>query len=159
MLSGHALILGDDVNTDELHPSRFYSLNDAVVRQGFLGAVEGHEGTGKDEHRGRIVLAGANFGIGSSRETGARVFCLAGIQAVVAVSFARIFYRNLLNLGMPAITCPGLEGLSIAEGASVSLHIAEGRLEVDGHSLETLPLDPHWRRVLDAGGLANWLGL
>ena len=159
MLSGHALVLGDDVNTDELHPSRFYSLNDAVVRQGFLGAVEGHEGSGHDEHRGRIVLAGSNFGIGSSRETGARVFCLAGIQAVVAVSFARIFHRNLLNLGMPAITCPGLKGLSIEEGVSVSLNITEGRLVVDGHTLTTSPLDPHWRRVLAAGGLAGWLGL
>ena len=159
MIKGQALVLGDDVNTDELHPSRFYSLDDGVVRSGFLGAVEGHEASASADHSGRIVLAGTNFGIGSSRETGARVFLLAGIQAVVAVSFARIFHRNLLNLGLPAITCTELQATSLCDGMSVELDLENGRLLCDGHKLCTEPLDPHWQRVLAAGGLVNWLGL
>ena len=72
MIRGKALVLGDDVNTDELHPSSFYSLDDTKVRQGFLRAVEGREGDAEKDLSGSIVVAGRNFGIGSSRETGAR---------------------------------------------------------------------------------------
>jgi len=158
-LRGPALVLGDDVNTDVLHPSRFYSLDDRKVRSGFLGAVEGREGAAEADLAGRIVVAGQNFGIGSSRETGARVFLLAGIQAIVAVSFARIFHRNVLNLGLPALSCPALAEVSVGDGDAVHLDLASGRLVVGGRTLETEGLDPHWQRVLDAGGLAPWLGL
>ena len=156
---GPALVLGDDINTDVLHPSRFYSLNDQTVRRGFLGAVEGREDASEADLGGRIVIAGANFGIGSSRETGARVFLLAGIQAVVAVSFARIFHRNVLNLGLPALSCPALADVEVAEGQHVSLDVTAGVLRVGDQSLPTEGLDPHWQRVLEAGGLAPWLGL
>jgi len=156
---GPALVLGDDVNTDVLHPSRFYSLDDTTVRSGFLGAVEGREGAAKADLGGRLVVAGTNFGIGSSRETGARVFQLAGIQAVVAVSFARIFHRNVLNLGLPALACPALADVTVEEGDEVSLDLSTGELTVAGQTLQTEGLDPHWQQVLDAGGLAPWLGL
>ena len=157
--SGPALVLGDDVNTDVLHPSRFYSLDDAKVRSGFLGAVEGREDAAEADLAGGVVVAGRNFGIGSSRETGARVFLLAGIQAVVAVSFARIFHRNVLNLGLPALVCPALASVEVADGDPVGLDLETGQLTVGGRTLQTEGLDPHWQRVLRAGGLAPWLGL
>ncbi len=157
-MNGRALLLGDHVNTDELHPSKFYSLNDAKVRRGFLGAVEGREEDGQDDLRGRIVVAGENFGIGSSRETGARVFLLAGIQAVVAASFARIFHRNVLNLGLPAIECPALSHRRPADGQEVTLDLEAGTLSFGDLVLPTEPLDPHWQRVLEAGGLMKYLG-
>ena len=156
---GPALVLGDDVNTDILHPSRFYSLNDATVRSGFLGAVEGREGAAEADLGGRIVVGGRNFGIGSSRETGARVFLLAGIQAVVAVSFARIYHRNVLNLGLPALACPALAEVVVEDGDQVSLDLTSGVFTVGGQALQTEGLDPHWRQVLEAGGLVPWLGL
>ena len=156
---GPALVLGDDVNTDELHPSRFYSLDDTKVRSGFLGAVEGREQTGAGDLGGRVLVAGRNFGTGSSRETGARVFLLAGIQAVVAVSFARIFHRNVLNLGLPAVACPGLAERPPADGEVVTLDLEAGTLGFRGLVLPTESLDPHWRRVLAAGGLGPLLGL
>ena len=159
MIVGPALLLGHDVNTDELHPSRFYSLDDAKVRSGFLGAVEGREQTGGSELRGRVVVTGRNFGTGSSRETGARVFLLAGIQAVVAVSFARIFHRNVLNLGLPAVACPGLAEHTPADGESVTLDLEAQTLSFGDVVLPTETLDPHWRRVLAAGGLGPLLGL
>lgn len=157
--SGRALVLGDNVNTDALHPSRFYSLDDSKVRRGFLGAVSGRETQGASDVAGRIVVAGRNFGIGSSRETGARVFLLAGIQAVVAVSFARIFYRNVLNLGLAAVECPGLSGIELEDGAMVELNTTTGQVTAGVHRLIAEPLDPHWRRILDAGGLDRYLGL
>ncbi len=156
---GPALVLGDDINTDVLHPSRFYSLDDAKVRSGFLGAVEGREDAAEADLSGGVVVAGRNFGIGSSRETGARVFLLAGIQAIVAVSFARIFHRNVLNLGLPALACPALADIEVSDGDQVGLDLETGQLTVGGRTLQTEGLDPHWQRVLRAGGLAPWLGL
>lgn len=156
---GPALVLGDDVNTDQLHPSRFYSLDDQKVRSGFLGAVAGREEEGQRDLRGHIVVAGSNFGIGSSRETGARVFLLAGIRAVVAASFARIYYRNVMNLGLPAIVCPALAVERPVDGAQVSVELSAGRVTIDGRTLAAEPMDPYWSRVLEAGGLTRYLGL
>lgn len=155
---GPALWLGDDVNTDELHPSRFYSLDDQRVRDGFLGAV-GPKRLGEGALSAPIVLAGRNFGVGSSRETGARVFLLAGVQAVVAVSFARIFYRNVSNLGLPALVCPALADVTPTAGEPVAVDLARRVVRVAGRELPTEPLDPYWQAVADAGGLAAWLGL
>lgn len=163
VIDGPALVFGNEINTDELHPSVFYSLDNARVRAGFLRHVEGHEARGDEDLSGRIVLAGHTFGIGSSRETGAKVFRLAGIQAVVAVSFARIFQRNLMNLGIPALTCPALaELLPLEPNVPVSVQLLEnggGFVRVNGRVLELEPLDPYWREVLKLGGLVSFLGL
>jgi 3-isopropylmalate/(R)-2-methylmalate dehydratase small subunit/methanogen homoaconitase small subunit len=164
-LTGPALRFGDDVNTDELHPSRFYSLDDKTVRSGFLRAAEGHERRADTNLGGRIVVAGRNFGIGSSRETGARVFLLHGIVAVVAVSFARIFYRNVMNLGLPAFTCPGLADTlgDVTDGAPIAIGDTGGgarlRIGEGPGSLAISPLDPYWEAVSRAGGLEAFLGL
>src|SRR3954453_3622021 len=96
-IAGKALIMGDHVNTDELHPSRFFSLDDRTVRSGFLQAAAGSEQGGGRGCAGRALLAGDTCGCGSSRETGARAFLLAGVRAVVARSLARIFSRNVRN--------------------------------------------------------------
>lgn len=162
--TGPALCFGDEINTDELHPSVFYSLDDRRVRAGFLKHVAGHETTGGRDVQGGIVLAGRTFGIGSSRETGARVFLLAGIQAVVAVSFATIFQRNLLNLGVPALICPGLAALlPLPSDTVVTVTLpssgAPGELLVQGLALPFAPLDPYWQAVLAAGGLMAFLQL
>jgi 3-isopropylmalate dehydratase small subunit len=66
-IQGTALIMGDHVNTDELHPSRFFSLDDRTVRSGFLQAAAGYEQVGGSDLSGRVILAGDNFGCGSSR--------------------------------------------------------------------------------------------
>ena len=159
VLRGPALVFGHNINTDVLHPSRFYSLDDAKVRSGFLGAVEGREQQGQTDLSGRIIIGGENFGIGSSRETGARVFVLAGIQAVVCASFARIFHRNVLNLGLVAITCPALAEWRCEDGAEAILDLEAQTLQLGSTTLVTDPLDPHWQAVLSAGGLVKYLGL
>lgn len=158
-LSGPALVLGDNVNTDILHPSKFFSLDDTKVRSGFLGAVDGREADGQRDLSGAIVVGGHNFGIGSSRETGARVFLLAGVKAIVAASFARIFYRNVMNLGLPALVCPSLATQAPTDGHEVHLCLNARTLKWEGHTLALDAWDPHWQRVCAAGGLAPWLGL
>ena len=158
-IHGKALIMGDNVNTDVLHPSRFFSLDDRTVRSGFLQAAAGYEQVGGSDLAGRVIVAGENFGCGSSRETGARAFLLAGVRAVVARSLARIFSRNVRNLGLPAVECPSLPALK--PDTLVELDLAQGRLLVPGASLELplTPLDPFWVKVFEAGGLLPFLGL
>lgn len=158
-IAGKALIMGDNVNTDVLHPSRFFSLDDRTVRAGFLQAAAGYEQVGGTDLAGRVIVAGENFGCGSSRETGARAFVLAGVRAVVARSLARIFSRNVRNLGLAAVECPSLPALP--PDTVVELDLAEGRLSVPARSLDLplTPLDPFWRKVLEAGGLLPFLGL
>ena len=158
-IQGKALIMGDNVNTDVLHPSRFFSLDDRTVRSGFLQAAAGYEQVGSSDLAGRVIVAGDNFGCGSSRETGARAFLLAGVRAVVARSLARIFSRNVRNLGLPAVECPSLPALD--PDVEVALDLAQGRLYVPAAALDLplAPLDPLWVAVLEAGGLLAFLGL
>lgn len=158
-IAGKALVMGDNVNTDVLHPSRFFSLDDRTVRSGFLQAAAGYEQVGGSDLAGRVIVAGDNFGCGSSRETGARAFLLAGIRAVVARSLARIFSRNVRNLGLPAVECPSLPAL--APDTEVEVDLEGGLLRVPSSSLELplTPLDPFWIEVLRAGGLLPFLGL
>jgi 3-isopropylmalate/(R)-2-methylmalate dehydratase small subunit len=157
-IGGRALIMGDNVNTDVLHPSRFYSLDDRKVRAGFLQAAAGYEEVGGSDLSGRIIVAGDNFGCGSSRETGARAFLLAGVRAVVARSLARIFSRNVRNLGLPAVECPSLT--SLEPDTAVELDLIAWTLRTPaGLELALTPLDPFWVAVLSAGGLMPFLGL
>ena len=162
-ITGRALILGDNVNTDELHPSRFFSLDDRTVRAGFLQAAAGFEQVGGGDLAGRVIVAGENFGCGSSRETGARAFLLAGVRAVVARSLARIFARNVRNLGLPALECPSLPVLAPDTELEIDLSLTPGRLRTTGAAaaIDVLltPLDPFWAAVLEAGGLLPFLGL
>ncbi len=154
-VQGAALVFGDDVNTDLLHPSYFFSLDADTVRQGFLGAVGGKDGRGD---RSRVLLAGDNFGCGSSRETTMQSLRLAGVQALVARSFGRIFFRNALCLGLMAFTAPDAPALAVeGEGVEVDPFGLVARNLDTGRELALTPLDPFWRQVLEAGGMMAWL--
>lgn len=157
LIEGPALVMGDNVNTDMLHPSRFFSLDDSTVRSGFMQAAANFEQTGQSDLKGRVILAGVNFGCGSSRETGARVFVLAGIQAIVARSVARIFGRNLRNLGVPVLECPSLPA-GLTNDAFVRIDRDRWNVAVDSSIHPLKPIDPYWKAVVDAGGLMPFLG-
>lgn len=154
---GRVLRFGDHVNTDLLHPSYFFSLDADTVQKGFLGAVQGKE-SASDSVRARVLLAGDNFGCGSSRETTMQALRLAGVQALVAVGFGRIFFRNALCLGLPAFTSPHARELA-EEGEQVEVDPVAGlaRNLDTGRELELTPLDPFWRAVLEAGGMMPFL--
>lgn len=158
-IQGKALLMGDNVNTDVLHPSRFFSLDDRTVRSGFLQAAAGYEQVGGTDLSGRIIVAGENFGCGSSRETGARAFLLAGVRAVVARSLARIFSRNVRNLGLAAVECPSLPELPPDAWVELDLEAWRLRAPEAAIDLPLTPLDPFWSAVLAAGGLLPFLGL
>ena len=152
-IRGCAWVLGDHVNTDMLHPPAYFSLESGTVRAGLsegmrrLGRAEGDDATDL------IIVAGRNFGCGSSRETSVRALRDGGVRAVVARSFARIFYRSLVNAGIPALVCRKM-GEPPSEKASLTVDLQTFTLM--GEALGSLPLekpDLHVQRILDAGGL------
>jgi 3-isopropylmalate/(R)-2-methylmalate dehydratase small subunit len=102
---------------------------------------------------GDIVVAGRNFGLGSSREQAAVSLKLLGVSAVLAVSFARIFYRNAINLGLPALIFP--EAGKIAAGDQVRVDLRLGRIEnlSQGWTRDMVPMPPHLVAMIEAGGL------
>jgi 3-isopropylmalate/(R)-2-methylmalate dehydratase small subunit len=103
---------------------------------------------------GDFIVAGQNFGLGSSREHAALVIKMNGIQAVLAKGFARIFYRNCFNNGLPAIIC---DTDRIGEGDEIELFINEGKIisHTRNETLSFLPIPPIMERILNDGGLVE----
>ncbi len=103
IIKGYAYILGDDISTDDIAPSHTLTMRDSneMVKH-TLEFIDPY--FSKSVDKGNIIIAGENFGMGSSREEAVHVFKLLGIKAVVAKSFARIYFRNLMNNGIPAIS-------------------------------------------------------
>ena len=103
---------------------------------------------------GDILVAGRNFGCGSSREHAPLALLGAGVRIVVAESFARIFYRNAVNTGLLPLVCP--EAGALVEGNEAIVDLAGGHIESDGvrHQIETVP--PFMQEIVDAGGLVEY---
>lgn len=156
ILKGRAWKLGDSISTDHIIPGRFYHLRSDLreltkhvfedVAPGFADKVG----------NGDILVAGENFGLGSSREHAPLVIKLAGIDAVVAPSFARIFYRNAINVGLAAIIC---DGRDINEGDSLELRVDEGVLTdlTSGARMRFQSLPPVMLEILREGGLVPYI--
>jgi 3-isopropylmalate/(R)-2-methylmalate dehydratase small subunit len=124
--------------------------------------MEGMERLGADLEKksledGLIIVAGENFGCGSSRETSVRGLRHFGVRGVVAASFARIFMRSLVNLGIPTLECREIQ-LLVRDGDRVHLNFKDGWIELEGEKcISFSPLDLHVKRILEAGGLIPYL--
>ena len=151
MISGRAHVFGDDVNTDVIIPAMYLNTFDA----GFL-AKHAMEGLDPDfvskVTPGDILVAGSNFGCGSSREHAPIAIKASGISAVVARSFARIFFRNAINIGLPALAA---DASSARDGDRLEIILEEGRIRnVDrGETYEFTPLPGFLLSILEDGGL------
>jgi len=138
-MSGRAWVFGDDIDTDVLAPGIYMKAPIAELASHCLEAVE--PAFAREVKPGDIIVGGRNFGIGSSREQAAEALKLLGVAAVVAVSFGGIFFRNAINLGLPA-------------RARLTVDAEAGRLAVeDGPELACDPLPPHLLAMIRDGGL------
>jgi len=152
-VKGRVWRFGDDINTDLIIPGRYLDNYDPAHL-----AAHAMEGASKEfaskVSKGDIIVAGKNFGCGSSREQAVIALKHAGVSAVVAKSFARIFYRNAINLGLPVIESEdALEVFS--DGALAVLESgSSGLVSEDGaRSAKLKEIPAHARRILDQGGL------
>lgn len=155
---GKAFLFGKNIDTDQIYPGRYLDLTDApdVAKHAMEGASD--PDFHKDFTAGDIIVAGTNFGCGSSREHAVITLVAAGVGAVLAESFARIFYRNGINLGLPLLVCPGING-KVRRGDALVVDI-EASLVRNTMRNESYPLEPvseYAKRILDAGGIKSLL--
>lgn len=155
--SGKVWKFGDNINTDEIIPARYLSTSDPAELA--RHCMEDADPDFPNKVRpGDIIVAGQNFGCGSSREHAPIALKAAGVACVIAGSFARIFYRNAFNMGLPILECPGAAE-RIAEGDTVTVELDSGRIMLAGTAgeLTAQPIPPFMRNLIDAGGLMNYV--
>jgi 3-isopropylmalate/(R)-2-methylmalate dehydratase small subunit len=153
-LTGKAFVYGKNIDTDQIYPGRCLPLTDPdlVAEHAMEGGAD-HDFK-KDFKPGDIIAAGANFGCGSSREQAVVALQAAGVGAVLAESFARIFYRNGINLGLPLLVCPGVSA-KVRRGDALVVDI-EASVVRNTTQREEYPLEPvseYALRILEAGGI------
>jgi len=148
-------VFGDNIDTDVLAPGRYMKGSIEELAKHCLEAVA--PAFAGDVRPGDVVVAGRNFGMGSSREQAAQALKVLGVSAVVAKSFGGIFYRNALNLGLPVVVCA--ETASINESDKVRIDLALGTVtnETSGRILPSEPLPAFLREMLADGGLVPHL--
>jgi 3-isopropylmalate/(R)-2-methylmalate dehydratase small subunit len=153
LLRGRAHVLGDSISTDLIAPGRLFHLRSNLpeLAKHLLEDVE--PGFAEKVAPGDFLVAGRNFGLGSSREHAPTIIKLAGVSAVLARSFARIFSRNAINLGLPVLEC---DTSGIREGNELEVDLEAGivRNLSRGSTVAFPPLPSVMRRILADGGLA-----
>ncbi|AGW95786.1 3-isopropylmalate dehydratase small subunit [Cupriavidus sp. DF5525] len=152
--TGRAWVFGDDINTDLLAPGAYMKFGIDEIARHCMEQVDPSFATAVQP--GDIVFGGRNFGAGSSREQAVEVLRHLGVAAVVAPSFAGLFYRNGFNLGLPLLTCPALPRM--ATGRRVGCDIGTAQVIVEDHSpLQCEPIPPHLVAMIRDGGLVPHL--
>jgi 3-isopropylmalate/(R)-2-methylmalate dehydratase small subunit len=155
-LRGNTWKYGDNVDTDVIIPARYLNVSDPAelarhcledLDAGFVAAVQ----------PGDVIVAGENFGCGSSREHAPLAIKGAGVSCVVAHSFARIFYRNAINVGLPILESPAAAA-EIQAGHRLEIDLEAGQIHdrTNGHSYQAEPYPPFMMEIIKAGGLVPY---
>ena len=153
VLKGKAFVYGANIDTDQIYPGRFLDLTDPdqVAKHALEGADPNFV---KEVQPGDLIVASTNFGCGSSREHAAVTLKTAGVGAILADSFVRIFYRNVINLGVPLIVCPGISKI-VKRGDVLMVDMTNGKVvnETTGASAQAQPLSEYVMNILESGGI------
>jgi 3-isopropylmalate/(R)-2-methylmalate dehydratase small subunit len=149
--------LGDNVNTDVIIPGRYNVTTDRAQLAKYC-LCEILPEFPAQVRVGDVIMAGHNFGCGSSREHAPAAIQASGIRAVIARSFARIFYRNAINIGLPVLICEEAV-LNSADGQEVEVDLEQGRITnvSTGQSFQAEPLPPFVARIVAAGGIIEYI--
>lgn len=155
VIRGRVWKFGDDVDTDAITPGQYMG-SMREMKQHVLEVVNPR--FPQEVKPGDIIVAGSNFGCGSSRETAPAVLQAVGLGAVVAESFARIFFRNAIAIGLPIMTCPGVSG-AFAAGNELELDVDNATVTniTRGRTLPAQPLPDEMKEVLSRGGIVPLL--
>ena len=154
---GHVFKYGDNVDTDVIIPARYLNSLDPQELASHAMVDIDPEFAGKVQP-GDIIVARKNFGCGSSREHAPLCLKTAGVSCVIADTFARIFYRNAINIGLPIIECPeAAEGIDA--GDQVEIDFDSGRIynRTKGTEFQGQAFPPFMQELISAGGLVNYI--
>lgn len=154
---GHVFKYGDNVDTDVIIPARYLNATEGAelakhcmedIDKEFIHKVK----------NGDIIVANKNFGCGSSREHAPLAIKCAGVSCVIAETFARIFYRNAINIGLPIIECPEA-AKAIEAGDEVEIDFDTGMIinKTKGETFKGQAFPPFMQKIIEAGGLVNYI--
>ena len=154
-VSGTAWVFGDEINSDVMAPGIYFKESNEVMASHCCEAV--HPEFAKNVQPGDIVVAGRNFGIGSAREQAALSFKYLQVGAILAKSFARIYYRNALNFGVPALVFPEADEINAGDAVSVDAIAGTVDNKTTGKTYKVSPIPEHLMDMITAGGLMPYL--
>lgn len=160
IIRGRVWTFGSDIDTDAIIPARY--LTTSEPQELALHCMEDADPLfAQKVESGDIIVARKNFGCGSSREHAPLAIKGAGVSCVIADSFARIFYRNAINIGLPILECPEVAAF-LREGDLISVNLEEGVIIVagetgEGSSFKATPFPPFMRELIKKGGLINYV--
>lgn len=147
---------GDDINTDVITPGR-YTVTTDKKRLGEIAFIEYRPEFAKEVQNGDVIVAGYNFGCGSSREHSPVAIKAAGVSAVVAKSFARIFFRNSINIGLPLFVCEDTDKIDDGDTVEIDFQTGDIQDKTKGTVLKVKPLPAFMQKIVDSGGLVEFL--
>lgn len=154
-IAGKVAKFGNNIDTDVILPGKYLVLTDPkeLAKHAMEGLISDFPEKAKD---GLIVVGGKNFGCGSSREQAPLALKYAGVQCVVAESFARIFFRNSINIGLPVVECEGISKTT-DDGDELSVDLDTGKIKnlTKGKSFQVTKLPPFILDILSDGGLVE----
>lgn len=154
-IEGKVWTFGDNIDTDVIVPGKYLLFDLPEIAKHVMDGIR--PGFAAEVSNGDVIVGGSNFGTGSSREMAPRGLQAAGISAIIATSFARIFFRNCINVGLAPVECA--ESGIIEEGQRVSINLAAGKVTIldTGQELDAVALPPEIGEILGAGGMENYL--
>ena len=156
VLQGKVWKFGDDISTDHIAPGRYFHLRSNLPELAKHVLEDAKPDFARGMDKGDFVVAGKNFGLGSSREHAPTIMKIAGINAVLAKSFARIFYRNAINVGLLAVIC---DTDKIEQGDELEVDVEKGEIRNKSKGIKSFfpSLPPIMRSILNDGGLVAYV--
>lgn len=155
-ITGRTWKFADDVNTDIIFPGKYTYTISEPAEMAKHAMEDADPEFAKNVKQGDVVVTGKNFGCGSSREQAATCLKAAGVAAVVAKSFARIYFRNAINLGLPIVQCPEVVD-QVAPGDELTIDFRNNKIEHKGKSYTFPALSESVLAILHAGGLIPYV--
>lgn len=154
ILRGKAWKFGDSISTDHIAPGRYFHLRTNLPELAKHVLEDANPDFASQMAPGDFVVAGRNFGLGSSREHAPRIIKIAGVNAVLAQSFARIFFRNSINVGLPVLE---IDTSGIEQGDELEIDLGSGTVRnlTRDETLSFAPLPPVMVKILNDGGLVE----
>ncbi|MDA8155832.1 MAG: 3-isopropylmalate dehydratase small subunit [Actinomycetota bacterium] len=154
IIKGKVWKFGNDIDTDAIIPARYLNTSDPAELAKHV--MEDADKTFASRvQKGDIIVAGKNFGCGSSREHAPIAIKASGVQTVIAKSFARIFFRNSFNIGLPIFETADVFD-NVAEGETVEVDTGKGVVRTSKGEFQVKPIPPFMNELISAGGLVEW---
>lgn len=152
VIKGKLFVFGNNIDTDQIYPGRYIEITE--YEEIAKHAMEGADPTFASKVKpGDIVIGGTNFGCGSSREHAVITLKNVKVGAIVAKSFARIFFRNAINQGLIVIEAPNLDELNLKTGEEAELDVTRGKLSTEAGTITFPPLSKNVLEILKAEGI------